>query len=50
MYNVKDSLNDSKKLPSLLMFQKVFSMQMSSAVGIKIGIRSIKKRKYSADQ
>ena len=52
-YNVKDFENDSMKSSSLPMFQKVFSMQMRSAVGIKIGIREMKrnrKRDKSADQ
>jgi hypothetical protein len=40
-YNATDFSNNFTKLPPLpvLSFQKVFSMQMSSAVGIKIGIR-----------
>ena len=48
-YNVKDFLNNSKKLLSLLMFQKVFSMQMSSAVGIKMRIRLIDKSHTSKE-
>jgi len=43
---VKDFLNDFTKLPSLLMFQKVFSMQMSSAVSIRMVIRLMKKPLY----
>jgi hypothetical protein len=35
-YNLKDALNNFTKLISVLKFQKVFSMQMSSAVS-KIG-------------
>ena len=44
-YNVKDSLNDFTKLPSLLIFQKVFSIQIRSPVGIEI--RKIHKGKES---
>jgi hypothetical protein len=39
-YNLKDLLNNSTKLTSSLMCQKVFSMQMSSAVGIKMNENS----------
>ena len=39
-YNAKDFLNNFTKLPPLpAMFQKAFSMQMSSAICIKIWIR-----------
>jgi hypothetical protein len=41
-YNVKDFLNISTKLPSVL-FQKVFSMQISRAIDIKINIKSNKQ-------
>ena len=52
-YNAKDFLNDFTKLPYLLMFQKVFSMQISSAVGIKRDImceNSNTVKKDSANQ
>ena len=38
-YNLKDILNISAKLPPSLISQKVFSVQMSNAVGIKTRIR-----------
>jgi hypothetical protein len=57
-YSVKDFLNNFMKLSSLLMLQKVFSMQMSSAVEAKINKkrqrgkkafnRPVKMRKYDS--
>jgi hypothetical protein len=45
-YNVKDFLNNFTKLPSVL-FQKVFSMQISRAIGIKINKSQTSKEKFS---
>ena len=50
-YNVKDFLNVSTKLTSLvLMSQTVFSVQMSSAVGIKTRINKKSNKEEGIQQ
>jgi hypothetical protein len=49
-YNLKEFLNNFTKLPPLPMCQKVFSMQMSSAVGIKIKMNQKSYRKRGIQQ